>query len=328
MKWIKSLLTVPIVFMLFLLFVSQMVVSPVWAKKPPKPPVRTYTRYLCYARLVEEPGSVIASDGGDYMDLGLGGNDKVQVEIYDDNYELKFVRVFIGKMELPYRSPRRANFMFDLYEDATDKLMGGKAVYDSLVKLSANGSRRGIEQPDGKYYLTDGTVHFLVRLDTSGFNECGFIVDPGCLAAPASDPPPISQTTVDAFYDDDDNIQYWTPIQASLEKDDPNIPRSWNRHKKADPHDQIAYFFYVNQLQFNATKFDNGKPYEWEIIPSPDATGELYVRHSDNYWSTVHLATYGGYPFKLLISLYPFTGTLAPPKYDTLTSTWGKIKEE
>jgi hypothetical protein len=320
-----------LVLVLCLLFVSAVY------SKPPAP--RTFTRYCCYAKFVDVDASnnpyAIASDGlGVYKDLSISGynqyidRDKIQVETYDDNGELKFLRVYVGKPEIPYRGDpgRRVKLNFDFLSDATQKSGLGTAIYDSLVWLSAvKDSRRGNASSNGKYYINDRTAHFYIQLDGSSCRS-GILIDKSNLGDPSSQPPPITQATVNAFYDDSDP-QYWTPVQSSLETGDPNMVGMTN--DDTDRHDQIVYFLYVNQLNFTVTNKDGqNKPCEWTITPVSSRklnTTNLYVCDSANS-QYISLATYPILNFKLIVSLNQFN--TAPPRFGMPTTLWGEIKGE
>jgi len=317
-----TFITLTLILILCLLFVST-----VYSKPPVQ---RTFTRYCCYAKFVDVDASgnpyAIASDGNVfYKDLSIGGTDKVQVETYDDNGELKFLRAYIGKPEIPYRADRRVKLNFDFLNDATLKPGLGTAVYDSLALLPAGGGRRGTNQNNGKYYINDGTAHFYIQLD-DGLSRSGILIDKGNLGDPSLQPPPITQATVDAFYNDS-NPQYWTPVQASLETGDPNLKYyRIRRESQTDPHDQIVYFLYVNQLSFTVTKDIQGKPCEWTITPPSSGTVNLCVVDSANT-HYINLATYPILNFKLLVSKNN-SFSAAPPRFDKPTTLWGEIKEK
>ena len=291
-------------------------VSDTWAKKPPdtgKPPKPgAYTRYCCYAKVVETTGNVILSDGSPYYsDPGAEefGTDKIQVETYDDTGELKFLRVYIGKMELPYRSESRVNFAFDLYDSEAPAL--GQAVYYSLIWLppiAAGGRRGNYDEDNNAWRLSDGT------------------------ADPNDTPTPISQTTLDLFYDN--SIEYWTPMQATMEKDDPNFPKSWKRHEQVDPHDQIGYFLYESQLvgdqlisQLNFTRIGSST---WSITPKDADSAMVYAMSADNRMR-YDLASYS-IPFEIRVSLdlsFPVGNSQpAPARKRNLSTTWGEMKAE
>jgi len=324
--------TIFISFTLVLIF-CLLFVSIAYSKPPAQ---RTFTRYCCYARFVDTDANgnsyAITSDGNAfYQDLSISGydqyidRDKIQVETYDDNGELKFLRVYIGKPEMPYRAEpgHRVKLNFDFLNDAILKPSLDTAIFDSLTWLSNGGDRRGINQGNGKYYINDGTAHFYIQLDGSSCRS-GILIDNGNLADPLSQPPPITQATVDNFYGTDSNPQYWTPVQSSLEAGDPNMADMTN--EDTDRHDQIVYFIYVNQLNFTVTKKDNlNKPCEWTITPVSSRrlnTTNLYVCDSANS-HYINLATYPILNFKLIVSLNP---NAAPPRFGMPTTLWGEIK--
>ncbi len=304
--------------------------SGAFAGKPDKPPGRkpSTTVHYCYAMLDDDLAKVIRSDGnGQYSDTHIldAYGDKVEVEVYDDG-SLKRLRAFMGKPELPYRSPRRVNFHVDLLNDAVTVPDEHQAVYDSLVwKKDLVGNERRGNLDNGKYYLDDGTVHFVAAFDPDGSNWCYFLVDLGCMAEPNPEFPAVTQTYVDDFYTDDGNPLYWTSEQA-----EPN--------RKADAHDHIIYEVYHNQLDIVATEYDEGKPITWLITPQEGAT---LLRVPQNIgtekkprYEAVQLATYQALPFRLVVSLNPLegytfpseTGGAAPQKFHNLSTSWGKLK--
>jgi hypothetical protein len=326
----KALLTI-CVFILMIQFVSVAL-----AAKPVKPQPRTSSIKYGYAILEDVYGNLITSDlNGQYVDIEkvttndtsywegtVKRGDKISVLSYDDPpYELIWLRAFIGKPELlegstGYRSPRRVNFNFDFYDNATTRPGEGIAVYDILSKITPSGPDRNLA----------GTVHFVVAIGSCDFfgegiqNRAMFLIDPGCEAIwPGTDV--ICQRSVDAFYTSDVNSSYWTAIQGA---------EATNRDY--DAHDQIGYHMLINQL--NVASFDtnnDGKPDKWEITPKLEPTTlivykDIGRKNKPNYVA-VPLATYESMPFKLTLSLNPFTTNPAPPKEKTSATLWGEIKK-
>jgi hypothetical protein len=278
------------------------------------------TRYCGNAKLVDSSGNVIVSTGNIYSDLSIGGLDKVQVETDNTTGKLTFLRAFIGKLELPYRSSSRVKFLFDVYASAKKRPGSGTAVYDSLVKLP-NGARRGDLQTNGKYYIDYETIHFGVQYDPNGTSRAIFMIDPGCVADITQNPLTISQASLNQFYGN--KASYLTPLQFSIDTGDPNQPIGW-QVSDTDPHDQIAYYLFINQLNFKPTEYNGTKPCTWEITPKT-GTVTLYARDINN--NLITLATYSSLPFKMIVSTkslsYP-----APSRNTIISQTWGEIKAE
>jgi hypothetical protein len=322
----KTFLTI-CVFILTIQFISVAL-----AKKPENPPPRPYSVKYGYAILEDGNGNVITSDGHDqYVDIekvtssdtiywegDTKRGDKIRVLSYDDNGELIWLRAFIGKPEMlegstGYRSPRRVNFNFDLYGDATTRPGKGMAVYDILSKIT----------PDGPDRNLTGTVHFVVAIGSCDFFGEGaqtramFMVDPGCKAVwPGTDV--ISQTSVNAFDGEDGDPSYWTAIQGASTTDG-----------DYDAHDQIAYHLLVNQLDVTVSHTTGGVADAWEITPKPGTvTLQVYkdIGRRNPKYVAVPLATYSSIPFKIILSLNPPSG--APPKEKTSTTLWGEIKSQ
>jgi hypothetical protein len=272
----------------------------------------TSTRYCGYAKLEDGSGNVVVSSGTTYADLSKDGYDKVQVETDNDTGSLTFLRAFIGKLERPYLSDSRVQFLFDIYADAKVNANAKKlAVYNSLVKLP-NGTRRGI-QTNGKYYIEPETIHFGVQFDSAG-SRAIFMIDPGSVADITQNPITISQASLNQFYGNTAN--YLTPLQFSIDTGDPNQPIGW-KVSDTNPHDQIAYYLFINQLNFKETGNNT-----WEITPGKGSVN-LYVRDINN--KLITLATYPSLPFKMVVQLQPFSSS-APSRNAIISQTWGEIK--
>jgi hypothetical protein len=270
------------------------------------------TRQCGYAKLVDGSGNVIVSTGTTYADLSFtGAGDKVQFEI-DNNGNLTFLRAFIGKLELPYRSSSRVKFLFDVYANAKKRPGAGTAVYDSLVKLP-DGTRRGI-QTNGKYYIEPATIHFGVQFDSAG-SRAIFMIDPGSVADLGMTPLAISQASLEQY---GNTVSYLTTLQFSIDTEDPNqISRGITTVEQTEPHDQIAYYLFVNQLNFKKTGNNI-----WEIIPR-SGTVTLYAKDVNS--NLIPLATYTSLPFKMIVSASPLSYP-APSRNAIISQTWGEIK--
>lgn len=326
------------VFLVICIFATiHLFVSAAFAGKPDsppgkdKPPPRTNSVKYGYAILEDGNGNVITSDGyGQYVDIendrpAFYGDfgDKTRVRSYDDNGEYVWLRAFLGKAELPYRSPRRAMFGFDIYNDVmldenNDPIRPGEgmAVYDILSNITPGGPARDLNE-------NGGTVHLAIAIGSCNFfgegNETRaiFLVDPGCVA----EPPAITQTSVNAFYPDNDP-EYWTAIQgASITPGD------------SDAHDQVAYHFLVDQLDVAPSDEDgDGQDDMWEITPKPGpVTLQVYEnvgKKNRARYRAVPLATYASMKFKVTLSLSSFEALKAPGRPKTLSTVWGGVKAD
>lgn len=319
----------------------QLFISATFAGKPDSPPgkdkpqPRDSSVKYGYAKLEDGLGNVITSDGnGQYVDIEKNPppeiywdgeamrGDKTRVRSYDDNGEHIWLRAFLGKAESPYRSPRRAMFGFDLYSNATERLGEGMAVYDILSNITPDGPARDLNE-------NGGTVHLAIAIGSCNFfgegNETRaiFLVDPGCVA----EPPAITQTSVNAFYPDNDP-EYWTAIQgASITPGD------------SGAHDHMAYHFLVDQLDVVTLDLypegdPDGKCDTWEITPKPGpVTLQVYEKVGKKNrarYVAVPLATYASMPFKVTLSLEPLEPIAqpAPGRHNRLSTVWGGIKAD
>ena len=271
--------------------------SVAWAGKP-----QTYHTEYGYAMLTNSVNYVICNDGaGQYADINKGGKDLVELEIYDSNKALRSVHVFLGKPELPYRSPRKVEFLFPIRSIAStdpyyNNYLNNRAVYDILKSEES--------------YLNGNIIHADIAAYPGSKLRVQFVVDPGCTAEPDAVPPAITQAAVNAFYTNDANPAYWT---AKIAESSP----------EADAHDHIIYTLYYN-LPFTVT----GTYPTFTISTSGSATlgvGRLKGVKSGTH-EIVYLANYN-VPFQLTIAtLGMLASKPAPRKYDTISIIWGAIK--
>ena len=304
---------------------SLLVSSITWAKGKPQ---KTHTEYG-YAKLTDTDDYVIQSDGdGQYIDcnvLGADGEDQVQIVLYE-NGALEYVHLLFGKMLYHYSefdpSNRRVNFWFDIEVPETEMLEdyeGHEAVYDILVWEDRNKDNRRGKQDDtsGEYYLNDGSVHFPIKVYADGSaGWVQFVVDPGYDGTP---PEAITQAAVDDFYPNDTDVDYWDTSEP-------------------DP-DQILYYLDYGINAFHVAPVDRDgdeKPDTWILTATgspvklfvkkyiPLSRGKSPIRRVER----VDLAEYSdGVPFQLIVSLNDLISySLAPGKYNTLPTLWGKIK--
>ncbi len=304
---------------LVLLMVDQSGFIPAaWAVKPDKPPGQEkepeYTTVYGYAMLADRDGDRIRSDGqGQYVDCTLGGKDFVEMEIYNDG-SLKRVEVYCGKITHHHPgcvpSTRRAIFDFDVYTDAIVTPGEGMAVYDILRWYRQDGEYvpRDLNEESGPDIK--GTVHAVIHMNANEREKIQFVVDP---SHDGQDPKAITQSAVDAFYDDDKNIDYW------------------NNSQFGEP-GQIVYSLYYGDDGFDIhAEGEDGSIDTWEITPKgidPVILGAY--RQKPGPPGITELARYDAVPFQLIVSLNSFEeeDPAAPGKHDSLSALWGKMKTQ
>jgi hypothetical protein len=304
-----------------LLAVEAGFVSIAWAGKPPSPP--TSTKYG-YAMFRDGPNDVIKSDRkGQYKDCHNGGEDYILINVRRDDGFLNWVEFYPGKMTYHYPtfppSTRRVNFHFNV-----SNIPAGQTPPPE-IKLAVLDILRWYKDTDGSYkerstnpatnpgYIDDNSVHAPIMVheyDVQGGDVVQFVVDPGYLG---DDLRAITQTTVDGYYGGtEDNVDYHdTSVYGEA--------------------GQIFYFlnygvggFDVTPVQWDRKK----KPITWEISPTSTSNPKLYVKLHDFYGDKVTLVEQylDGVPFKLTVSLNPLISG-APRKDNTLSTTWGEIKD-
>lgn len=297
---------------LVLLMVDQSGFIPAaWAVKPDKPPGQEkepeYTTVYGYAMLANRDGDRIRSDGqGQYVDCTLGGKDFVEMEIYNDG-SLKRVEVYCGKITHHHPgcdpSTRRAIFDFAVY---TESEATGNAIYDILGYYRENGAY--VERrTDAPGFLEEDSVHAVIHMNANEREKIQFVVDP---SHDGQDPKAITQGAVDAFYDDDKNIDY-------------------SNNSQFDEPGQIIYSLYYGDDGFEIHTED-GKPDTW-ILTSKDIDPVILgaYRQKPGPPGITELAQYDAVPFQLTVSInslenYP----AAPGKHDSLSALWGKMKTQ
>ena len=280
-------------------------ISVVWAKKG-KP--REYRTEYGYAMLRDGDDDVIKSDGGgQYEDCTLGGEDLVEIDIYNDDNSLRRIHAVLGKMTYHHPeylpSNRRVNFWFDIHRELA---FTGNAVYD-ILRWYREGSAYTERVSTG--FLNDNTVHPSIHIYTTGKGKVQFGVDPG---HNGTNPKAITQTVVDAFYDDDENVDYWDNSEygeAGL----------------------IIYTLYYGDNGFDVVPIDweGDKPVTWIATTKslePVKLGvDRYGKRGKGAHKVVYLSEYSVVPFQLTVSLNGFT-QLAPRKHNTLSTSWGELK--
>ena len=176
-------------------------------------------------------------------------------------------------------------------------------MYDILVWTDGTrGSRRG-NSVDSKYYLNDGTVHFrvaIVETKEQGVfkGQVVFVIDPGW---DGTNPNAITQETVNAFYDDDQDVNYGTNDLGHI----------------------IYYLDYDNGFTIE------GEYPTWTFTPNPGpvrlTTTKYKTKNKKGARFVVALATYDYLPFQLTVSLNSLA-QFAPRKHNTISTSWAGIK--
>jgi hypothetical protein len=249
-------------------------ISDAWAR-PPFSETKTSSGY---AKLDDTPGYLIQSDGsGQYIDKYIRkANGEDYISITTNKTTGNYIKSFTCLGIVERQSTRRVKFLFDM-ADRTP-LVENSAVFDILIwKNSDKITRRGnYHEAENKWYLDDGTVHFRVVNDTinSTNDNVAFIIDPGW---DGTSPNAITQTTVNAFYGNDDNEDYECSVNGHV----------------------IYYLDYPSGITAV------GANPIWTFTPSDGPTGPtLYVNKVvTGGYIRVNLATYGALPFSLTISL-------------------------
>ena len=273
-----------------------------WAKGKPS---KYYTE-CGYAKLRDDSDDVISSDGGrQYIDKQIAdGEDLVEVQIYDGTNALYRSDTFMGEVE--NQSTRKVNFFFDFLQDATEITVPNenRAVYDILVwNDGTKGTRRG-NLVDSEYYLSDDTAHLRVAIvetrDKGVFKgQIVFVVDPGW---DGTAPNAKTQTTVNNFYGDDQDVNYGTNTLGHI----------------------IYYLDYDNGFTIE------GEYPTWVFRPNPGpvrlTTTKYKTKGKKGVRFVVTLAKYDYLPFQLTVSLNSLAPPAAPRKHNTLSTSWGKIK--
>jgi hypothetical protein len=298
-------------------------VSVAWAGKPP----RTSTTKPGYAMFRDGAQDVIKSDGGGaYVDCTLGGEDLVQINVWDADGSLRWVRFFPGKLYYTFEwcssetpSTRRIKFCFDVSKISTRT---GNAVHDILrwYKDGADYRERSTTTPG---FIDDNSLHAPIMVNIVAYRSIGddhvqFAVDPlGDVLNPGADPRAITQTSVDGYYPDDTNVDYLDTWE---------LPSP-----QYEPAPYIIYFldYGNNGFVVEPVAWDQGKPVTWIIKTAkrkPNNPVRLCVKIGDPSGPNVYLAEYpNGVPFELTVSLNPLISG-APSKDSTLSATWGEIK--
>ena len=290
-------------------------VSISWAKKPSQPP--SYHPEYGYA-ILDDTMEIRSDDGSQYTDCTKGGEDFVQVEIYDDSGKFRTIDVVLGRMEYFHPgervSERRVNLCFDVLGSIIpENYVGNEAVYDILKQYKdSSGDYQDRNGDPFTNFIDDNSVHAEIYVRETGIGVINFVVDPksDCLSDKA-----IDDKRVNDFY-------LW---------DDPNL----NYKDTAEPEYggvEAGQIFYTLSHANGFNVVQNGRT--WEITPKGGEV-TLSVRKYRNpngkgVCRGIYLATYPSVPFKLTVSLDPLTGgsNQAPGRHDTVSTTWGEIKSD
>jgi len=274
--------------------------SVTWAGKPPhagKP--RKYRTECGYAMFQNVDGDIIKSDNrGRYVDKRIeGGEDEVMLHIYEDDNSLRSSITFLGEVE--NQSSRKVNFLFDFLNDADTKPGDGQAVYDILVWIDGSRTTRRGNQVEEKYYLNDDTVHTPIIVHAESRDRVQFVVDPDWNG---TSPNAITQETVNVFYDNDGDINYWV--------------------------NDFGHIIYT--LYYDSEFIIEGAYPEWTITAIGSVRLSVSKISSKGKGKSkpveeVILTTYTSLPFGYTTGYVPPSS--APQKNNTLSTIWGKVKE-
>jgi len=282
-------------------------VSITWAKgKPHNKPPKYHIEYG-YTMLRDDGSDVVRSDDGrQYVDKHIAdGEDLVEIRIYDGDNALYRSDTFMGEVE--NQSTRKVNFFFDFLQDATEITVPNenRAVYDILVWTDGTRSSRRGNLVDSKYCLNNDMAHLRVAIvetrDKGVFKgQIVFVVDAGW---DGTAPNAITQTTVNNFYGDDQDVNYGTNTLGHI----------------------IYYLDYDNGFTIE------GEYPMWVFTPNPGpvrlTTTKYKTKGKNGARFGVPLANYDYLPFQFTVSLNDLNSSLlAPRKYNTSSTIWGEIK--
>ncbi len=311
---------------------SSWVISVAVAGKPPGKgkPSFTSLSYPGYVMFRDSSQDVIRSDGGGvYTDCGiLGGTDMVEVNVWDDG-TFRYVNFYPGVMYYPFYkcvlgtfSPRRVQFHFNVSGIPTSQLepagdQSGNAVREILRWYKGTNGVYPERSTTNKGFIDDYSLHGPIRVYRTGHSQIQFAIDP---APELDDPKAVTQDSVNGYYTDDDNINYWRTIGSDYE------------HKPYVIYN-IEYGKKGFEVQPVGDEGPDGKPVTW-IIRTKTRKGNspvrLYVIKDDYYGEKVYLTDYPDLPFEFAVSLNPLdsypSASTAPPKDSNISTTWGRIK--
>jgi hypothetical protein len=301
------------------------------AGKPIPPPLPTSHSEYGYLRFRDGDQDAIRSDGkGAYFDRSIGGEDKVEINVWDLDGSFRWLESYPAKMYQDYPeflpSSRRINFHFDVTQLSS---LSDNAVLDILrwYKTGTSSTERSITPITHPGYIDDNSLHVPIVVNCnygfySGDDFIQFAVDPlGDINKPGTDPKAITQTAVNGYYSGDRNITYWYTADEN----------------------GIQYIIYSIELGndgFEVLPFESGINKDGKLVPvtwiirtkarTSDDPARLCVMKNSYSGKKVYLASYSSFSFEFAVSLnrldsYP-SGSSAPPKNSNVSTTWGEIK--
>jgi Tol biopolymer transport system component len=185
---------------------------------------QTIVGRYCYASFRDADTDAIRSDGhGQYADYNMAlpnGKGEDWIDVYFQDDKLLKANFYAGKMQWHYNpappSSRRAEFRFDIGKPSKmlDDYVNNKAVFDILTKYKDNDGyvERNLNNP-----VSIHTVATIFANGADGNHRVVFVVDPSPLDpskqipfvdAPETDIRAITQSRVNEFYLDDENVDY------------------------------------------------------------------------------------------------------------------------
>ncbi len=263
---------------------------------------------------------VIRSDGGGvYADCSYDGTDMVQLSIWDDG-TFQGLHFYPGVMQKSFYncafgtfSLRRVNFYFNVSGITATQPAGdqnGNAVLEILRWINESGDFR----TDASGFINDGSLHVPMDLYRTGHAWIQFGIDPTPSSIqPGSNPKAVTQDSVNSFYDGDIDTAYWC---TRTEPDREPAP----------------YVLYNIDYGRNGVDVQSINSRTWRIktkARKPTDPVRLYVRKDNQSGQAIYLLNYASVPFELIASLDPITSypNPAPPKTNTISTTWGELKE-
>jgi len=286
--------------------------------------------------LVTKPGYIMFNDqyaiSGDvngYKDCSLGGTDMVEIRVWSSDGSFGGMELYIGVMYKKFYkcstgqfSPSRLKFNFNV-----SGITGGptgNAVHDILrwYKDTNGDPQERCESNPG--YISEG-LHVPLAVNVRwipgmGDDQVQFAIDPDP-THPGTDARSVTQSSVDNYYTDDDNITYFCT------RTEPNYELA--------PY--IVYIIDYGDSGFNVQPVASSKdkkpvPVTW--IVKANGPASLFVIKDDYPGEKVPLISDFSLPFEFAVSLVPLTvypptaAKGAPAKYSTISTTWGEIKGE
>ena len=133
----------------------------------------------------------------------------------------------------------------------------------------------------------------------------------------------VTQDSVNSFYNNDTNVIYWCTRTEPDREPAPYVIYNIDYGAQEG--------FDVQPAQWGT----DGKPVTWIVKTKARRSNNpvrLYVLKDNEYGQAVYLANYSSLPFEFAVSLKPITSypvtAQAPPKINTISTTWGEIKGE